>query len=186
MFEVKICDVGTLQKPLLMRWWYINTCDTQVFRSFNPHKELIGYCYTLTLSNQKQKLHTITKNGWQKCKSKKVHIYLLCFFCFNRAHWANNIKWMHHTDNRKIIFGHSSQHIPVLVIIMKEYLDLLIEEKGSKQYQFDTFIADIEKIPSLKERKITLYQVNNLINVYNTLFDKNYACWMKEVLLISI
>ena len=69
---------------------------------------------------------------------------------------------------------------------MKGDLDLLIEEKESKKYYFDTFIVAIEKLTSLKERKITLYQVNNLINVYNTLFDKNYACWMKEVLLISI
>ena len=35
MFEVQVCDVGTLQKPLLTRWWHVNTCDVQVIRSFN-------------------------------------------------------------------------------------------------------------------------------------------------------
>ena len=30
MFEVQVCDVYTLQKPFLMRWWHVNNCDTQV------------------------------------------------------------------------------------------------------------------------------------------------------------
>ena len=57
---------------------------------------------------------------------------------------------------------------------MKEYLDLIIEEKGRKRYQFDNFIAALEKLPIPKERNLTLYQGNEYINVYNTLFEKNY------------
>ena len=35
MFEVQVCDVGTLQKLFLTRWWHVNTCSAQVIRSFN-------------------------------------------------------------------------------------------------------------------------------------------------------
>ena len=34
MFEVQVCDVGTLQKPFLKRWWHVNTCAVQVIRYF--------------------------------------------------------------------------------------------------------------------------------------------------------
>ena len=35
MFEVKVCDVGTLHKPSLTRWWNINNCAAQVIWYFN-------------------------------------------------------------------------------------------------------------------------------------------------------
>ena len=35
IFEVKVCHVGTLKKPLMTRWWNVNTCATQVIQSFN-------------------------------------------------------------------------------------------------------------------------------------------------------
>ena len=73
MFEVQVCDVGTLQKPLLTRWWHVNTCDAQVIQSFNLWGGILVYCYTLTIFNQKQKLHTISKNGLQMCKYNKVY-----------------------------------------------------------------------------------------------------------------
>ena len=69
---------------------------------------------------------------------------------------------------------------------MKEYLDLIIEEKDRKQYWFDNFIAAIEELPIPKEINLTLYQGNEFINMYNTLFDKNYEWWLKELLPISI
>ena len=72
MFEVQVCDVGTLQKLLLTKLWHINTCAAQVIRYFNSWGEILGYCYTLTSSNQKQKIRTISKSGLQMCKSKKV------------------------------------------------------------------------------------------------------------------
>ena len=45
--------------------------------------------------------------------------------------------------NKKIIFVHYAQNITVWVFIMKEYMDLLIEEKWVKQDEFATFIADM-------------------------------------------
>ena len=69
---------------------------------------------------------------------------------------------------------------------MKEDLDLIIEYKLIKRYEFDTFISDIEKLPSNKEIKLALYQGNELINVYKTFFDKNYERWLKDLLLLSI
>ena len=41
MFELQVCDVVTLQKPLLTRWWYINTCDTQVIWYLNSRKKYL-------------------------------------------------------------------------------------------------------------------------------------------------
>ena len=38
MFEVQVCDVGTLQKPFLIIWWPVNTCAAQVILSFNSQK----------------------------------------------------------------------------------------------------------------------------------------------------
>ena len=35
MFEVQACDVGTLQKIFMTRWWNVNTCAAQVIRYFN-------------------------------------------------------------------------------------------------------------------------------------------------------
>ena len=65
-------------------------------------------------------------------------------------------------DNIKIIFGRSTQHITVRVFIMKEYLDLLIEEKWRNKYEFATFIAAIEKLPSPKERSFHSTRATNL------------------------
>ena len=38
IIEVKVCDVGTLQKPLLIRRRRINTFSAQVFQYFNSRK----------------------------------------------------------------------------------------------------------------------------------------------------
>ena len=35
VFEVQVCDVGTLYKPFMTIWWHINTCAAQVIRYFN-------------------------------------------------------------------------------------------------------------------------------------------------------
>ena len=39
---------------------------------------------------------------------------------------------------------------------MKEYIDLLVEEKRRKQYEFANFIAAIEKLPITKEINISI------------------------------
>ena len=86
---------------------------------------------------------------------------------------------MHSMDNTTRIFGHSAHHIPVQVFIMKEDLDLLIENKWKKQDRFATFILAIEKIPSTNEKNIALHQGNYFIDVYKALFDKNYGRCIK-------
>ena len=91
---------------------------------------------------------------------------------------------MHRTDDRTRIFGHSVRHIPVRVFIMKEYIDLLIEDKWRKRDEFDNFISGIEKLPSPNEKNLTLHQGNDFIDVYNTFFDENYGRWIKELLLL--
>ena len=72
---------------------------------------------------------------------------------------------MHHQYNRTRIFGNYAQHIPIQFFIMKEYIDLLIEDNWRKQDEFDTLISDIEKLPSPKERNIALLQDKDFINV---------------------
>ena len=42
MFEVQVCDVGTLKKLFLTRWWHINTYDAQVIWSFNSRKKYLA------------------------------------------------------------------------------------------------------------------------------------------------
>ena len=69
---------------------------------------------------------------------------------------------------------------------MKEYLDLLIEEKWRKRDEFANFISSVEKLPSPNERNIALHQGNDFIGVYKTFFGKNYGWWIKELLPISI
>ena len=90
------------------------------------------------------------------------------------------------TDNRRRIVGHYTHHIPVWVFIVKEDIDLLIEEKWRKRDEFSTLIAAIEKLTSPKWINLSIYQGNDFINVYKTLFNKNYAWWMKYVLTLSI
>ena len=50
---------------------------------------------------------------------------------------------MHLVDDSTRIFGHSAQNILVQVFIMKENLDLLIEDMWRKQDEFATFFSDI-------------------------------------------
>ena len=38
MFEVQVCDAGTLQKTLLTIWCHVNTCAAQVIWCFNSWK----------------------------------------------------------------------------------------------------------------------------------------------------
>ena len=92
------------------------------------------------------------------CKYNKVYTDLVFFFCFNQSHLVRHTKWMQRTNNRTIIFGQSAQHIPVRVFIMKEDLELLIEEKWRKLDEFDTFISAIEKLPSPNKKNIALHQ----------------------------
>ena len=82
---------------------------------------------------------------------------------------------MHRTDDRTRIFGHSAQHIPIRVFIMKKDLYLLIEDKWRKRDEFATFISAIEKLPSPNEKNLALHQGNDFIDVYKTLFDKHYG-----------
>ena len=148
--------------------------------------EIVGYCYTLTSSNHKQKLHTISKNGPHMCKSNKAYTDLVFFCWFNRAHWARHTKWMNWPDDRTRIFGHSAQHIPVRVFIIKEDLDLLIEEKRRKRDESATFILAIYKLTSPTEKNLVLHQGNDFIDVYNIFFDKHYEWWINDILLLSI
>ena len=136
MFEVKLCDVGTLQKPFLTRQRHVNTCAAKVIRSFNSWRKILEYWYTLTRYNQKQKIHTINKNGLQMCKSTKVCTDLVFFCCFIRAHWDRHTKWMHRTGDKTRIFVHSAHHILLQFFTMKEYPDQLIEEKWRKRDEF--------------------------------------------------
>ena len=38
--NLQVCDVGTLQKPFLTRWWNVNTYAVQVIQSFNSRQKL--------------------------------------------------------------------------------------------------------------------------------------------------
>ena len=38
IIEAQVCNAGTLQKPLLTRWWHINTPVMQFFRYFDTYK----------------------------------------------------------------------------------------------------------------------------------------------------
>ena len=69
---------------------------------------------------------------------------------------------------------------------MKEYLDLLIEEKWRKRDEFATFISAIEKLPIPNDKNLALYQGNGFIDLYKTFFDKHYGKCIKELLTISI
>ena len=69
---------------------------------------------------------------------------------------------------------------------MKEYLDLLIEEKWRKIDEFANFISDIGKLPSPNEKRIALYQGNEFIDVYKTFFDKYYGKFIKDLLPLWI
>ena len=69
---------------------------------------------------------------------------------------------------------------------MKEYLDLLIEDKWSKRYVFANLIAAIENLPIPKERKLAPNQGNDFINMYRILFENNYAFWLKRLLPLPI
>ena len=109
------------------------------------------------------------------CKYNKVYTDLVFFCCFNREHWARHTKWMYHNNDRKRIFGHSAQHIPGQVFIVKEDIEILIEEKWRKQDEFATFISAIEKLPSPNEKNLALNQGNNFIDVYKTFFGKHYG-----------
>ena len=93
---------------------------------------------------------------------------------------------MHRMYYRTRLFGHYAQHIPVRIFIMKENLDLLIEDMWRKRDEFTTFISAIEKLPSPHEKKLALPQGNEFIDVYKTLFDKHYGRCIKELLPISI
>ena len=77
-------------------------------------------------------------------------------------------------DDRKRIFGHSAQNIPVQVFITKEYLDLLIEEMWRKRDNFATFISAIEKLPSSNKKNLILHQGNDAIDMYTNNFGKHY------------
>ena len=125
---MQVCDVGTLYKLLLTRWWHVNAFFVQVIRYFNSWWKIIGYCYKITSYNHNHKLHTISKNGLQMCKYNRVNTDLVFFYASNRAHWARHTKWMHHKDNRTRLFGPSEDHIPVRVFINKEDLEILIED----------------------------------------------------------
>ena len=70
MIKVQVCDVVTLKRPFLTGYWHVDTCAAQVVSYLNSWQEILAYCCTLKSSNQKQKLHTITKNVLQMCKSK--------------------------------------------------------------------------------------------------------------------
>ena len=182
------CKYVTLA-PCRNRCWKDGDTSILVPRRLSDiliHEKILGYCYALTSSNQKHKLNTITDNGLQMCKYKRFYTSLVFFFCFNRAHWARHTKWIHRTENIKIIFGHSSHPIPVLVFIMKEYIDLLIEENWRKRYEFSTFISAIYKLPSPKEKKLALHQGGKFIGMYKTFFDNHYEIWFKDILLLSI
>ena len=120
------------------------------------------------------------------CKSNKFYTYLVFFCCFNRARWARHTKWMYRTDDRIRIFGQSAKQILVLVFIMKEDLDLLIEEKWSKRDEFATFISDIEKLTSPNKKNLALQQGNCFIDVYTTFFGEHYGRWIKKLLPLSI
>ena len=60
-------------------------------------------------------------------------------------------------DDRTRIFGHSVQHITVRVFIMKEDLDLLIEENWRKQDKFAAFISAIDKLSITNKKKLALH-----------------------------
>ena len=89
-------------------------------------------------------------------------------------------------ENTTRIFGHSAYHIPVQVIIMKEDIDLLIEDNQRKQDEFANFIAAIEKLPITNGKKLILHKGNDFIYVYKTFFDYQYVHWIKYLLLLSI
>ena len=69
---------------------------------------------------------------------------------------------------------------------MKEYIDLLIEEKWKKWDEFANFILAVEKLPSTNEKNITLQQGNGFIDVYMNLFGNHYGQCIKDLLTLSI
>ena len=69
-----------------------------------------------------------------RCLNLKLFMHISVFFCIGWSHLGPHVKWMHCTDNRTRIFGHSSHKITVIFFIMKEDIDLHIEEKWRKWY----------------------------------------------------
>ena len=56
---------------------------------------------------------------------------------------------------------------------MKEDIQLLIENTRGKRDMLAVFISAIEKIPSPKEKNISLHQGGHFIDVYNNSFDNH-------------
>ena len=123
MIEVQVWDVFALQKPFMMRWCHINNCFAQVFRNFNSRREILCCCYTLTSSNNKQKLHTITNNGLYMCKTKKVYTHLVFFllqliklgtsYQVDAPHGQDNKNfWSLCTAHSCLIFHHEGRYLP--------------------------------------------------------------------------
>eukprot|EP00978_Attheya_sp_CCMP212_P048098 scaffold473164_cov149-Attheya_sp.AAC.1 len=73
-------DIGRLQKPLLTRWWHVNVAAYQVCDSFDAWQSFFRHCFDTTTSTDRQKMHTISKNGCCMLKSAKIQCDLL-FFC---------------------------------------------------------------------------------------------------------
>ena len=47
-------------------------------------------------------------------------------------------------------------------------------------------MLNIDKLTSSNEKNLALHQGNGFIDIYNTLFDKQYGIWIKDILLLSI
>ena len=164
MVEAQVCDVGTFQKPLLIRWRKINTCAALVLWSFNSCKKIIGYCYTL-------KVLTRSINSIQSlrmaCRYENLkNIQVQCFFQLQLIRLVNphQVDALHR-QNKKNIWSLCTKHSCFSFHCEKD-LDLLIEKKWRKRSEFATFISATEKLPSTKERKLALYQGNEFINMY--------------------
>ena len=185
--SIDTSDVGTVQKPLITRWWHVNICAAQILRSLLGWINIFSYCFRMSSSREKQELHTISKNGYALTTNKKLRSDLIFFCAFNKAYWAKNTKWMHRIDEQTKLHGHSAHHVPYRVCLMHKGLDDLMQaEDGWRTHDdFAYFIKELDCL-SNEEKQNALSQGEGFMKIYSFYFDKHYFRYQTKVLPFAI
>jgi hypothetical protein len=177
-----------LQKPVLTRWWHVNTCAWQVFSRYDEWLKFFAYQYESKggSGSEAGKMATIATNGLMLIKSDKLKCDLAFFNAFSKSYWAKHMKWVHRIDEVGKIFGHSSRLMLVRMMLM---FDELEDVSKMDDASFDKYKELRDALPAddhandIYGKETAVQQAKDFFEEYRSTLKSNAWRWVEGNLL---
>ena len=186
-----------MPKPVLTRWGYVGRAARKLVEHWDEWIMMMKHGYEKYTTKES----TIGRNALKQLHDKdgkenlKLKFEVLFLVAFCDAYWDPHFAWLHRTDDKTKLSGHSSHEVPLRVFIMKtELANLTTSWKEMPEFKCatDTLLSmpcdtfDSNGDVCIAGKDTTEKQVKDFFDSYKGTFNKHFLRWQQQLLPLVI